>query len=55
MINIQLQDNTGNWRTYHTTLNNSQMVLSEMRSLSARFPNQRVRAVDENGKLVDIL
>lgn len=55
MINIQLQDNTGNWRTYHTTMNNSQMILTEMRSLAARFPDCRVRAVDENGRVVDIL
>jgi hypothetical protein len=54
-IQIQLQDTTGNWRTYHVTLNNSQMILSEMKQLSSRFPKQRVRAVDMDGKLVDIL
>jgi hypothetical protein len=54
-VQIQLQDMTGNWRTYHVTLNNSQMILSEMKQLSSRFPNQRVRAVDMDGKLVDIL
>jgi hypothetical protein len=54
-VQIQLQDTTGNWRTYHVTLNNSQMILSEMKQLSSRYPNQRVRAVDMDGKLVDIL
>jgi hypothetical protein len=55
MINIQLQDNTGNWRTYNTTLNNSQMILNEMKSLSLRFPGSRIRAVDDSGRVVDIL
>jgi len=54
-VQIQLQDTTGNWRTYHVTQNNSQQILSEMKQLSSRYPNQRVRAVDMDGKLVDIL
>ena len=54
-VQIQLQDTTGNWRTYHVTQNNSQRILSEMQQLSSRFPDQRVRAVDMNGRIVDIL
>jgi hypothetical protein len=54
-VQIQLQDTSGNWRTFHVTLNNSQMILSEMKQLSYRYPTQRVRAVDMDGKLVDIL
>jgi hypothetical protein len=54
-VQIQLQDTTGNWRTYHVTLNNSQYIISGMRSLASQFPNQRVRAVDMNGRLLDIL
>jgi hypothetical protein len=54
-VQIQLQDTSGNWRTYHVTLNNSQMILSEMKQLSSRHPNQRVRAVDMDGRIVDIL
>lgn len=55
MINIQLQDNTGNWVTYQTTLNNSMYITQGMRQLSSRFPNYRVRAVDQSGRVVDIL
>ena len=55
MVQIQLQDMTGNWRTFHITQNNSQQILSEMKQLSSRFPDQRVRAVDMEGKIVDIL
>ena len=54
-VQIQLQDIMGNWRTYNITLNNSQMILSEMTQLANQFPGQRVRAVDMNGRIVDIL
>lgn len=54
-ISIQLQDGTGNWVTYGNTMNNSPMIVSEMKSLSARFPKYRVRAVDSDGRVVDIL
>ena len=55
-MEIQAQDTTGNWRTYHiTNINNSQVVLIEMRSLKSRYPDFRVRAVDRNGRLIDLL
>lgn len=54
-VQIQLQDITGNWRTFHITINDSQRIISEMKQLSDRHPNQRVRAVDMDGKIVDIL
>jgi hypothetical protein len=54
---IQAQDKTGNWRTYHVTQAgpNMQRVLSEMQSLKKRLPEYRVRTIDENGRVVDIL
>lgn len=57
-VEIQAQDTTGNWRTYHITninINNSQVVLIEMRSLKRRYPDSRVRAVDRRGRLIDLL
>jgi len=37
-VEIQAQDTTGNWRTYHiTNINNSQVVLDEMKSLKSRY------------------
>jgi hypothetical protein len=54
-IEIQLQDKTGNWRTFHITTNNSQRILQEMQSLQQRYPDHRIRAVDQYGRLVDIL
>ena len=55
-VEIQAQDTTGNWRTYHiTNTTNSQVVLAEMRSLKIRYPDLRVRAVDITGRLIDLL
>ena len=54
-INIQAQDTSGNWRTYSIVMNNSSRILDEMKSLQSRYPNYRVRAVDQSGRVVDIL
>jgi len=54
-IQVQVQDDTGNWRTYQITTNNSQMIRSAMRQLKEQFPDNRVRAVDMDGRLVDML
>jgi len=54
-IEIQAQDTSGMWRTYHVTMNDSQRIVSEMRSIQSRYPSYRVRAVDQNGRIVDIL
>lgn len=54
-ISIQMQDLAGNWRTYQLTQNNSQMIIQAMRTLKEQFPDRRIRAVDSNERLVDIL
>jgi hypothetical protein len=54
-IYIQAQDTTGNWRTYLIVMNQSQRILSEMRSLQSRYPDYRIRAIDSDGRVVDIL
>jgi len=54
-IEIQAQDTSGMWRTYHVTMNDSQRIVAEMRSIQSRYPSYRVRAVDQNGRIVDIL
>jgi hypothetical protein len=53
---IQIQDLSGVWRTVHTTCdNNTQRISSEMRSAQSRYPKYRVRAVDRDGHLIDVL
>lgn len=54
-VEIQLQDDTGNWRTYHVTRNIPPMIIASERQLASQFPGRRVRAVDNNGRIVDIL
>ena len=54
-ILIQVQDNVGTWRTYHTTFNDSQLILMRMKEQKNIFPDKRVRAVDENGRLLDMM
>ena len=54
-IEIQVQDLTGNWRTYSVTQNILALIISAMRSLKDQFPDQRVRAVGGGGRLIDIL
>ena len=54
-VDIQVQDPSGNWRTYAITVNDSQMILARMKELARTFPNHRIRAIDKNGRVVDIL
>jgi len=54
-VQIQVQDLSGTWRTYINTENNSQIILMRMRELQKQFPNCRIRAVDKQGRIIDIL
>lgn len=54
-ISIQLQDQSGNWRTYHQTQNIPLLIRQSMEELKRQFPDLRIRAVDSEGRLVDIL
>ena len=52
---IQVQDDSGNWRTYVITNNIPAQIRTEMRLLKSQFPDHRVRAVDMDGKFLDLL
>lgn len=54
LIEIQLLDHSGNWRTFHVTQNVSAMVNAGMQQLSRQYPDHRIRAVN-NGRIVDML
>lgn len=54
-ISIQLQDQSGNWRTYQQTQNIPLLIRQGMEELKRQFPDLRVRAVDSDERLVDIL
>jgi len=53
-VEIQLQDESGNWRTYSITQNFPLLYRENMRQLQWQFPNARIRAVDSNGRVIDI-
>jgi hypothetical protein len=55
MIEIQAQDLSGNWRTYTMTQNSSILILEAMKALKWQFPELRVRSIDGNGRLVDLM
>jgi len=55
MIEVQMQDSSGNWRTYNLVPNIPVQIRSTMEQLRWQFPDSRIRAVDERGSVVDIL
>ena len=54
-IQIQADYGNGSWRTLNTVMNNSQYIAHAMKSVAKMHPTKRVRAVDNNGRLVDML
>ena len=53
-VRIKARDPSGNWRTYLTVMGAGR-VLGEMHSLQSRYPDYRIRAVDSDGRIIDIL
>jgi hypothetical protein len=53
---IQFQDSSG-WRNASILSDNvsSQRITFEMNIVQRLYPTNRIRAVDENGRLIDIL
>lgn len=54
MVQVQYLNN-GIWVTASTIVNDPQFYLVEMRNVQTSFPSCRVRAIDENGHLIDML
>jgi hypothetical protein len=54
LANIQFQDYSKVWVTVSRVVNDLQRIAFELRSVQARYPDRRVRAVDHQGKLIDI-
>lgn len=55
MIEVQAQDGLGNWRTHSHVPNDALQIRTAMERLRWMFPDARIRAVDESGRLVDML
>ena len=54
-VNVQVQDETGMWRTTATSQNEPQLYLTRMQEASYMHPNQRIRVVNDRGSVIDIL
>jgi hypothetical protein len=54
-VEIQIQDQSGTWRTVHTTQNQPQQVLVNMKGIQSRYPDKRVRAIGRDGRVIDLL
>jgi hypothetical protein len=54
-IAIQYQDALGNWITSVTVPNEPPVILNGMKSVAILCPGKRVRATDQDGKLIDML
>ena len=54
LVNVQIQDYSKNWLTVSRVVNNLQRIAFEMRSVQSRYPDRRVRAVDNDGRLIDL-
>jgi hypothetical protein len=55
MADIQIQDATKMWRTVERVQLNLQRIGYALQAVQRRYPDRRVRAVDNNGRLLDIL
>lgn len=54
-IQIQADYGNGNWRTVSNVMNHAQYIAHAMKSVAKMHPTKRIRAVDANGRLVDML
>jgi hypothetical protein len=54
-IAIQYQDMLGNWITSVSVPNEPPVILNGMKSVAILCQGRRVRAIDQDGKLIDML
>lgn len=52
---IQYQDISGNWITCSSVPNTSPNVIQGMQQASSLYEGKRIRAVDADGRVLDIL
>jgi hypothetical protein len=55
LVNIQIQDYSKLWITVSRVVNSLQRIGYELRAVQSRYPDRRVRAVDNSGRLIDLL
>lgn len=53
-VTIQYQTSQGVWINVQHTFNESTNILGVVNSIRNTYPHNRIRAVDSNGRVVDI-
>jgi len=54
-VHVQVQDETGMWRTTATSQNEPQLYRTRMLEATSFHPDKRVRVVNDRGSVIDIL
>ena len=54
-VTIQVQEGVAHWRNIKSIINNTGMIAMSMMEVSQMYPQYRVRAVDQNGRLLDMI
>ena len=54
-VDIQVQEGVSHWRNIKSVANNSGIISMSMMEISQLYPQYRVRAVDNTGRLLDML
>lgn len=55
LVTIQVQEGVAHWRNIKSIVNNTGMISMSMMEVSQMYPQYRVRAVDQNGRLLDMI
>jgi len=54
-VQLQRQMPNGTWSNVHTTVNDSFYYVKAMRDLKRQYPDHRVRVIDTQGRLIDMI
>ena len=55
LADVQILTKSKVWVTISRVVNNLQRIEFEMQSVKSRYPDTRVRAVDNDGRLIDLI
>ncbi len=55
LVQLQRQMPNGTWSNVHTTSNQPFYYVKAMQALKRQFPDHRVRVIDNQGRLIDMI
>jgi hypothetical protein len=54
LVDVQVEDYSKTWFSVSRIVNDSQRIAIELTLVQSRYPGRRVRAIDAEGRLIDI-